>query len=494
MARCLTTIILLASAAAAPDVWARGSYARLSVAADFSLSLAVGSGAGALAFASSPPSPAPGGFALASGTDGRAWGAYDELQLLAAPGGALLYAVRYYPGVDAFTFDRPATAAAFPWFYLDGAANASSVGAWTFLDDAMLRGAFYDSLDRCAAPQVRAAAPACDLTGTWASPSAVAVVMQPNGSLSTSAGWGTGAGAVDGLTATVSFSNVGLQSGAVAADCNSVDWSPAGSRWTRSNTPPAPALSDGLLFVFSRTATALPRASLVLSPMDSFTTQTTACGAGAPPAGSGFGLLTTFDRAGIPAGARASGLLVGRPGLKRATVAAGALLRQRFATTRQRGAGTRSLSYWSDNAAGYSFWSIAANLSTWGVPEDLFRQLYAGYKALGVPIVQWEVDSNFIAGSVPFSGGWCWRNWREWNTTFFPSGGNLSSLLGGAPMALYVSAFCNDTVHRAEGFEFVPVVNNDWGKAQVAVAHPDSAYVRLRAPRCARPLRPQLRP
>jgi hypothetical protein len=86
------------------------------------------------------------------------------------------------------------------------------------------------------------------------------------------------------------------------------------------------------------------------------------------------------------------------------------------------------------------------------------------------------VDSNFIAGDVPFSGGWCWRSWRSWNETFYPSGGNLSALLGHAPMALYVSAFCNDTVHRAEGFDFVSVVNDQWGAAQVAVAHPDSAH------------------
>jgi len=111
------------------------------------------------------------------------------------------------------------------------------------------------------------------------------------------------------------------------------------------------------------------------------------------------------------------------------------------------------------------------------VPEELFRQLHAGYKALGVPIVQWEVDSNFIMGEVPFCGGWCWKNWREWNATFYPSGGNFSTaVLGGASMALYVSAFCNDTVHRAEGYEFVSVDSSRWGLSQVAVSHPDSAY------------------
>lgn len=459
-------------------IWERGSYSRLSVSSDFSSSLRIGVDGddASLLFSSSPPSPLPGGFALTSGNDGNAWGSYDELQLLAAPSGMVLYKVRYYASVDAFTFDRPAVADAFPWFSLSSAANASSVGAWSYLDDAMLRGSFFDSLDSCAATQLRRAAPGCDLTGAWTSPSAVAVVMSSNGSLSTTAAWGTGSGALDGLVANVSFSNVGPQLGAVAADCNSIAWSPAGSHWTRKNSPSAPSLSDGVLFVFSRSASSLPRASLVLSPLDNFSTQTTACGAGTPAVGSGFGLLTP-EKSNAPAGARASGLLVGRPGLKRATIAAGALLRQRFATTRRRGAGTRALSYWSDNAAGYSFWSIAKNLSTWGVPEDLFKQLHVGYKALGIPIVQWEVDSNYIMGDsmAPFAGGWCWRDWRAWNTSFYPSGGQLSSLLGNASMAFYVSVFCNDTVHRAEGFKFVSVDGSAWGHAQVAVAHPDSS-------------------
>jgi len=39
-------------------------------------------------------------------------------------------------------------------------------------------------------------------------------------------------------------------------------------------------------------------------------------------------------------------VLLGRPGLKRATMAWGALLRQRFATARARGVATRELSYW----------------------------------------------------------------------------------------------------------------------------------------------------
>lgn len=69
-----------------------------------------------------------------------------------------------------------------------------------------------------------------------------------------------------------------------------------------------------------------------------------------------------------------------------------------------------------DNAAGYSFWTQAANLSFWGQPEAIFRQVYAGYKALSIPVASWEVDCNFI-GETGFASGWCWRDWRTWNTT-----------------------------------------------------------------------------
>jgi hypothetical protein len=216
----------------------------------------------------------------------------------------------------------------------------------------------------------------------------------------------------------------------------------------------------------------------VLSPLDHFSSQNAACGAGsAPNSGAAFGAATSYAGSAAPQGARFSALLVARPGLKRAIVASGALLRQRFSTARRRGAGTRSLSYWSDNAAGYSFWSASHNLSQWGVPETIFRQLHAGYKALGVPIVQWEVDSNFVTRRYgTFAGGWCWTSWREWNTTFYPSGGQLSSLLGNASMALYVSAFCNNTVHRDEGFLFLDVPGAPWSSDPVAIAHPSTAY------------------
>jgi hypothetical protein len=134
------------------------------------------------------------------------------------------------------------------------------------------------------------------------------------------------------------------------------------------------------------------------------------------------------------------------------------------------------------------------------VGNELYQQLpTVGYGGIETSVD--NIASALHQMKIPFIGLVPKRKlvqdlgFRILETEIFANGKvNLSSLLGGAPMALYVSAFCNDTVHRAEGFEFVSVVNNDWGKAQVAVAHPDSAYVRLRAPRRARPLRLQLRP
>jgi len=94
-----------------------------------------------------------------------------------------------------------------------------------------------------------------------------------------------------------------------------------------------------------------------------------------------------------------------------------------------------------------------------------------------VPIVEWEVDCNFYTSSPgSFAGGWCWTDWRRWNTTFFPSGGNLSALLDGAPLALYVSSFCADNVHKAEGFRFVDVPGKPWSADPISIAHPDDAY------------------
>ena len=196
-----------------------------------------------------------------------------------------------------------------------------------------------------------------------------------------------------------------------------------------------------------------------------------------------------------PAGTTLTALLLARPDLTRAYRGWGSFLRQAHNTTRHRGSGLGKLSCvcpllpavvcccvsllltiaadvrvppaldWDDNEAGYSDWGQARNLNAQGVPEDKMKKLAASYKQQGVPIGAWEVDCNFQCKPTPRSpmgtsfvlfsrffpthgrpwvfsdevwwpsyGGWCWKDWLHWNTTAFPSGGKLSSLVGGLPM------------------------------------------------------------
>jgi hypothetical protein len=304
-------------------------------------------------------------------------------------------------------------------------------------------------------------------------------VLQVGSALSTTAAWGNGSGTVLGHSISMNFSNVGAQQGSLSPDCTSIHWAPAGSTWRRGSGPPAHS-SDGPLLLFSSEPSSAPGA-LAFSSLDNFTVSFAGCGLAASAgaaAGSGsrpgFGSFFRSSSGQPPAGSSLALLLLGRPGLKRASVAWGAALRRAYSTRRRRGTGSRALSYWSDNAAGYSFWSVPGHLDKWGQPEAIFRALHSAYAAAGIPIVQWEVDSNMIPGSPsPWFGGWCWHDWRSFNRSLYPSGGTLSAAaLGGAPMAYYVSSFCQDNVHAAqEGFRFV---NVSWPPA--AVVHPEDAY------------------
>jgi len=172
-----------------------------------------------------------------------------------------------------------------------------------------------------------------------------------------------------------------------------------------------------------------------------------------------------------------SSILLGRPSLKRATMAWGALLRQAHNTTRARGTGTRALSYVSSNAAGYSFWSEPRNLTVWGVPEDIFAALHQGYAALGVPVRQYEVDTQFPMEMWP-GDGWCFKEWGNWSATLFPSGPlALVASLGNASMMYYVQGFCRDNVYGSSGnWRFVSVGGNPRWEPPASVIHPDDAY------------------
>lgn len=67
--------------------------------------------------------------------------------------------------------------------------------------------------------------------------------------------------------------------------------------------------------------------------------------------------------------------LLARPGLTRATRAFGSIIRQVHNTTRKRGPGVTQLSYWSDNQAGYSWWTVGPDqkVGKWKQLSDSFE-------------------------------------------------------------------------------------------------------------------------
>ena len=82
----------------------------------------------------------------------------------------------------------------------------------------------------------------------------------------------------------------------------------------------------------------------------------------------------------------------------------------------------------------------------WGLPEDIYRTLKKGYDSMGIPITNWEPD-NSLAANFHTPSGWIYKDWTKWNLTLYPSGGNLSKLLGGIPLTLYYNGFdANDNV------------------------------------------------
>jgi hypothetical protein len=114
-------------------------------------------------------------------------------------------------------------------------------------------------------------------------------------------------------------------------------------------------------------------------------------------------------------GVQMSTLLLGRPGLQRAARALGSILRNKHNSTRLRDANVETLSYWSDNAAGYSFWSVGGNdIDIWGPIGPLFLKLHEEYMKAGIAFGSWESDNTF--GRVPSidefgktHGGWCFE-------------------------------------------------------------------------------------
>jgi hypothetical protein len=142
------------------------------------------------------------------------------------------------------------------------------------------------------------------------------------------------------MTLNMTFTNIGDDVGTVSPDCNSIRWRQSQNTWTRAG---GPALTDGPLVVFD--AAASRGTAIAFSATADFTVHAAACSVDSAGA-AGFGGAAR-NAAAMPLGTPLVSMLLGRPGVKRAAVAWGALMRQAHRTTRLRGAGTRALSYWS---------------------------------------------------------------------------------------------------------------------------------------------------
>jgi hypothetical protein len=218
--------------------------------------------------------------------------------------------------------------------------------------------------------------------------------------------------------------------------------------------------SGGPLLLFERPAAGAGRATptLAVSPLSHFSS--TKVVTTKPPGQQSLG---------VDAGALVScrhhcllfpnqALLLARPGLVRAGRAVGAALRRAHNTTRSRGPGVTALSYWNDNQAGYSWWSSDPDqYKTWGLPEDIYLKLKDRFDAHGIPVRSWEPDNNFqIDYKPPWGDGpteykWATKDWKNFNSTLYPSGGGgFVSKLGNLSMAYYTNGFAHDNVHQKD--------------------------------------------
>ena len=72
----------------------------------------------------------------------------------------------------------------------------------------------------------------------------------------------------------------------------------------------------------------------------------------------------------------------------------------------------------------------------WGQPEKIYTTLKHGYDSAGIPITNWEPDNHLMV-NFHNPSGWIYKDFGAWNTQLYPSGGNLSKLLGGIPLTFY---------------------------------------------------------
>lgn len=143
-----------------------------------------------------------------------------------------------------------------------------------------------------------------------------------------------------------------------------------------------------------------------------------------------------------------SALLVARPGFVRSTRAFGAIVRAFHNTTRSRGPGVTQLSFWNDNQAAYSWWTVGSDQSVWGIPEEIYLALKKGYDAAEIPVMGWEPDNNFVVDYNLFES-WKGNNLSAWNITLYPSDGvGFVKKLGNIAMTYYTNGFTLDNAHQ----------------------------------------------
>ena len=401
------------------DGWSRGAFGKLAFSADWS-SYSWSYGGSPTVLNSYPGSLANvSGAAASSGSDAKL-GAYDELALSfagdddGASDGSL--AVRYFGASDAFLFLRfPATAAlpsAWPEFSIVGtnATNATKCLGWA--EHYFFPG---QVLPRRANTNPRP----LDLRQC-----------------------GSGTGGPLFL-----FDTVNHQKG-------NDDESSRGGGGSRGGSKQLPAFAMSALSHFTSQAVTNCPAGKDVPPFAACRLGVSARAGGCGARGTRCQLFNTTS------------LLLARPGLTRATRAFGALLRRFHGTARKRAAGVTQLSYWSDNQAGYSWWTAGDDQSIWGTPEDIYLKLKAGYDAAGIPVRGWEPDNNWNVSYLP-KKNWKGREW-SWNETLYPSGGEaFVSQLGNLSMTYYTNGFVPGNAYEGNP-------RYAWTKAQEP--HPNASY------------------
>ena len=107
----------------------------------------------------------------------------------------------------------------------------------------------------------------------------------------------------------------------------------------------------------------------------------------------------------------------------------------------------------------------------WGQPEQIYTTLKKGYDAAKIPITNWEPD-NHLTVKFHTPSGWNYVDWGTWNAELYPSGGNLSKLLGGIPLTFYFNGFEVDNVcahspkwgKKMHGEDILPLASYDFHK------------------------------